>query len=254
MADTPDPESEIRRLERERLEEELRQLRARGRAQWVAPATILALIPLVAGFGLFVWTEVRALTPLYQRVADAEAILAENDALEAEIAALKERRANLNVEITSLIAQYGFYVEQARELQARFEARERDVELAWTRTRYAVGEMSYTLSHVRGLGAPPDLDTLRETLASLDPAVRAGVDEVFSGYGLCREIVAIAEDNVDWFERTLALLPVPERIARLRYEPSPMQNVLTWPAGLPEDYYDVEAGRFLTPEEVAERQ
>jgi hypothetical protein len=254
MADTPEPESEIRRLELERLEEELRQLRARGRAQWVAPATILALIPLAAGFGLFVWNEIKAMTPLYDRVVKADAILAENDALEAEIAALEERRANLNVEITSLIAQYGFYVEQARELRDRFEAREQDVERAWTRTQYAVGELTYTLSHVRGYGDRPDFAALRQAIAPLDPDVRRGVDDVFQGYGFCLDIIDIAEDGVDSFERTLALLPVPERIARLRFEPSPMQDVLVWPVGTPEDYYDVEAGRFLTPEEIAERQ
>lgn len=253
MADTPDPESDIRRLERERLEEELRQLRARGRAQWVAPATILAMIPLAAGFGLFVWNEIKAMTPLYDRVARADAILAENDALAAEVAALEQRRANLNVEITSLIAQYGFYVEQARDLQARFEAREQDVERAWTQTRYAVGELTYTLSHVRGYGDRPDFDALRLAIAPLAPEPRRDLDAALRGYGLCLEIVDIADGGVDLFERTLALLPVPDRIARLRADPS-MPNLLVWPVEAPEDVYDVEAGRFLTPAEIAGRR
>lgn len=254
MADSPDLESEIKRLELDRLQEELRQLKARGRAQWVTPATILALIPLAAGFGLFLWNEIRALTPLYERVARADAILADNAALKAEIAALEDRRANLNIEIDSLISQYGFYVDRAKELQARFAARERDVEQAWTRTRYAVGELTYTLSHVAGDGEPPDLAALRRATADLEPEARRSVDDALRRYGFCLDIVGIAEGGIEAFERTLELLPVPENIARLRYEPSPMQDVLTWPAGLPEEYYDVELGRFLTPDEVAARQ
>lgn len=262
MTESEDIELEIKRLERQRLQEELRQLRTRNVTQWITPATLLALVPLATGFGVFVWNEVKEYTSAAQKLAAAEAILQRNDDLEAQLAGLEARRAQLNTEITSLIAQYGFYLDQAREFQARFEAREHDVERAWTGITYAAGEMGYTLSHVRGLGPEPDLEALRDGVEALPPEFRGALSDRLQRYETTQRernemtqlIIGIAEDNLGLFDEILDLLPVPERVARLAYRPTPMGKVLAWPPDAPEDIYDIGLGRFLTDEERAARE
>jgi hypothetical protein len=45
-------ELEIKRLERDKRLEEIRQLRASGRRQWITPTALAAVLPLLAGLGV----------------------------------------------------------------------------------------------------------------------------------------------------------------------------------------------------------
>ena len=54
-------ESDLQRqeLEREKLREEIKQLRAAARTKWITPAALIAMLPLLAGFGVWILGEVK---------------------------------------------------------------------------------------------------------------------------------------------------------------------------------------------------
>lgn len=257
-------ERDLKRLQRDRLAEELRQMRGRTLAQWITPATLLALVPLASGFGLYIWGEVRAFTALHRENAAlrdenarARDILARNAALQAELDALETRRSTLNVEIAALLGQSAHWRDEARDLEARFLAREADLVRAWTTAALASGEMRYALSHLGGL---PDIAEARASLL----AGTVGTDLAGPARALAERtelqdmIGGIAVRIAAGLDTALATLPVPARIARLTYQPDTLPlmgpGLLVWPAGDPREVYDVPLGRFLEPAEIAARQ
>src|SRR5215510_13816616 len=52
-------ELEIRRLERDKRLEEIKQLRASRRTQWITPAALATLVPLLAGLILWIFGELK---------------------------------------------------------------------------------------------------------------------------------------------------------------------------------------------------
>ena len=78
--DTPSQDEIDRRLkelEREKREEELRQLKADARFRWVTPAALAALLPLVAGLGLWVWGEVKQYNEGYRALEEKKTLVAD---------------------------------------------------------------------------------------------------------------------------------------------------------------------------------
>lgn len=61
---------ELRQLERDRRIEEIRQLKARGRAQWITPAALAAMVPLLAGLGIWVVGEIKQYNEGYRALQE----------------------------------------------------------------------------------------------------------------------------------------------------------------------------------------
>ncbi len=70
-----DLEIELRRLERDKRVEEIRQLKARGRAQWITPAALAAMVPLLAGLGIWVVGEIKQYNEGYQALQEVDRLL-----------------------------------------------------------------------------------------------------------------------------------------------------------------------------------
>ena len=138
-----DVEMEIKQLERDKLAEEIRQLKASGKRQWITPAALTGLIPILAGLGIWLANEMKQYNEGY-------AALGQRDALQAEKAELQRQKDSLNTEITTLLALKSHYAQEAKDLQAKVEERQKQLDEAYLRARFAGEEARYALSHVKG--------------------------------------------------------------------------------------------------------
>jgi DNA repair exonuclease SbcCD ATPase subunit len=247
-------EIELRRLERDKRIEEIRQLKARGRAQWITPAALAAMVPLLAGLGLWVVGELKQYNEGYRALQEVDRLAAEKDALQAQ-------KNNLNIEVSTLLDLKRHYAEQANELQAKFEERQQQLDATYARARFAAAEAGYALGHIEGLGPAPDaaaLAALRQQRDKVPPEVAETLDQILERHGLAVEMIGISERILAAFGDTLELVPVSGWAAELEYMPSGSiaagRNVMISQARRGDDhsrrYYDVDEGRFLLEEEV----
>jgi ferric-dicitrate binding protein FerR (iron transport regulator) len=69
-------ELEIKRLERDKRLEEIRQLRASGRRQWITPTALAAVLPLLAGLGVWVFNEMKQYHEGYRALEERDRLAA----------------------------------------------------------------------------------------------------------------------------------------------------------------------------------
>ena len=243
-------ELEIKRLERDKRLEEIRQLRASGRRQWITPTALAALLPLLAGLGVWAFNEMKQYHEGYRA-------LEERDRLAAERTELQQQKDSLNLEVGTLLDLKRHYAEQANDLQARFEHRQQQLDATYARARFATAEARYALSHIEGLGPGPDaaaLDALRPALQMLDPGAAETMQQVIERYLLAIDMIAVSEEVLETFDDTLDLVPASDWAVALEYTPSgsivPGRNIMLLHGGRSgrpdEQYYDVNHERFLT--------
>lgn len=249
-----DLEIELRRLERDKRIEEIRQLKSRGRAQWITPAALAAMLPLLAGLGIWMVGEIKQYNEGYRALQEVDRLAAEKDALQ-------EQKNNLNIEVSTLLDLKRHYAEQANELQAKFEERQQQLDATYARARFAAAEARYALGHIEGLGPAPDaaaLAALRQQMDNLPPEVAETLDRILERYGLAVDMIELSEKTLAAFGDTLELVPVSAWAAELEYMPSGSiaagRNVMISQARRGDDhsrrYYDVDEGRFLLESEV----
>ena len=242
-------EAEIKQLERDKLAEELRQLKASGKRQWITPTALASLVPLLAGLGIWLVNELKQYNEGYRA-------LAERDALRAEKTDLLRQKDSLNTEISTLLALKSHYAEQAKDLQARVEERQQQLDDSYLLARFASAEASYALSHLEGVGpqlSRGDLDRLRAALGSLPPDTAAEIDRVFELYAFSSELIDATEDTLSAFTKALDPIPVSEWARSLEPMPAGWLNgrnvMVEEKGGSGPRYYDIDQKRFLTPEE-----
>jgi hypothetical protein len=241
---------EIKQLERDKLAEEIRQLKASGKRQWITPAALTGLIPILAGLGIWLANEMKQYNEGY-------AALAQRDALQAEKAELQRQKDSLNTEITTLLALKSHYAQEAKDLQAKVEERQKQLDEAYLRARFAGDEARYALSHVKGMGPPlnrSDLSGLRSQIGNLPDSTAGEIDRLFELYALSSDMIDVTDETLDTFSKAFDQVPVSDWARQLEHRPSGSINgrnvmVLEKYDGAAAQYYDVDAGRFLTQEE-----
>ena len=245
-----DLDRRIKELEREKREEELRQLKTSARARWVTPAALVALLPLLGGFGLWVVGEVKQYGEGYRA-------LKERDALRQEKEALQRQKDSLNVEIGTLLQLKEHYAGEARALKAESEARQEAVDRLYLRAVSMSAGTVYALDHVKGMGPGPDrkaLDAVRADLKQLPKESAARVEDLLQRHDLMATIIGMSREMIGSFDKALALIPASDWARRLRpMPPGPEQKPNLMVGDSPDGprYYDMTAGRFLTKEEAA---
>jgi len=251
----PQLELEIRRLERDKQLEEIKQLRTSRTTQWITPAALATLVPLLAGLAVWIFAELKQLNAGYRALEDVKSLKEERSALEA-------RKNGLNLEVTALLAQKADYQAQAAQLKAeaaqlRAEtiARQDELDRLYLRAKFAAAETTYALTHIRGLGRGPTRDRLRAIktdLKTLPAEAAATVNDMIDIYEFAMEIVDITEETLQPLTKAVESIPASDWTHQLRPMPSgaiiPNRSVME--SGDGKQYYDVEAGRFLTPEEI----
>lgn len=254
-------DAEIKRLDRDKKLEELRQLKTAGSpwTRWLTPTVLLALIPLLAAFGAWVMNEFR----LYTNQEAFRQLQAEKSALIAEKTALEVQKTGLNIEIQTLLLQKRDYADQAenvrRELEAlqrRLDAQQAGFDAAYLKSRFTSDEATYALGHVSLEEERARIDGLKAELDRLPPDLIARFRDALGAFDLQLEIVDISKQILAESNEALKLFPVSEWTRSL--EPRPQGyfdsdgRIMIANAGTDDvAYYDVDAGRFLSKEETA---
>lgn len=252
-----DLDLDIKRLERDKRIEEIRQLRASGRTSWITPTALAALLPLLAGFGVWIIGELKQFNEGY-------AALAERDQLRVEKESLQRQKDSLNIEVATLLSLKSHYADQAKELQARFAARQEALDRIYLRARFASDEASYALDHLTAMGRGLDrvtLDRLGMDIGVLPAPSAENARRIIDDYKLARDIVPISQQTLAVLRETLKLIPASDWTAELKSMPSGAilanRKIMVQQGkrgNTPfERYYDVDEGRFLAENEAVRR-
>lgn len=244
---------EIKRLERDKRLEEIRQLRSSGRRQWLAPAVLIGLLPLLASASFVIWSELKQLTAGGAAVARLEAV-------NEELQRLQQQKDSLNIEVSTLLDLRRFHADQAKQFETRFNETQAQLDRSYLRAQFYSAEARYALGHLAGLPSGPGPEELKALAAavrgSLPPPLADGLGQVLDRYELAMTLIDATQDSMDAFAATLDLLPVSDWAADLSAMPSgsviPGRNIMVTQTGTGSRYYDVDQGRMLTAEEIGQ--
>jgi hypothetical protein len=263
MSDAESIDAEIKRLERDKKIEELRQLKS-GWTKWATPATMLALLPFLIGFGAWALSELR----LYSNQEVFRQLEREKQSLIAEKAALQGEKTGLNIEIQTLIQLKQHYGEEAEkaealrnevqgrldELRALAEKRQAQVDANYLKARFARDEADYALSHIDVGQAEEKLDEFRRAVEGMPADLAAKLRGVVSDYELAVDMIDASTETLVMSGEALDLLPASDWARRFESRPSgyfiPGRQIMIADPGPEASYYDVDRGRLLTDEEA----
>lgn len=247
--DTENPAQQREELEQEKLREEIKQLRAAGRTKWITPAALATLLPLIAGFGLWIAGELK-------QYNDAYAALAERDQLQAQKDQLQNQKDSLNLEVQTLLQLKTHYAAEAERLRRDTEAKQATIDHTYLRGVFTRAETLYSLNHIDGWGPAIEIDKVRLQLEqqSIPDELSVTLNELMERYEFALQVVDTSRDILEEFNQTSALMPASEWTKELHPEPSGIfidgRNIMMEGYGETPRYYDVDEGRFLTDEEI----
>ena len=241
---------QLKQLERDKRLEEVKQLKASERRKWITPTAVVAILPLVAGFGLWIVGEIKQYNEGYRA-------LKERDKLQAEKEALVRQKDSLNIEISTLLQLKEHYAEQARRFSQESEAKQAVMDRTYLRAVFANAQVVDALDHVKGFGPQPSrqaLDAMREDLKKLPKDGAEKIGQVLERDYQSISIVNSSRAMVQEFDKAVRLLPVSDWARELKPTRAgiilPNKELMFTESGSDKKYYDVKAGRFLTPEEA----
>jgi hypothetical protein len=251
MDSTEDIERQLKELERDKRLEEIRQLRANAKTRWITPAALAALLPLIAGFTVWIVGELKVYNAGYRALAEVESLRKEKEALQRE-------KMSLNVEVSTMLQLKTHYASEAERLQRDTFAKQEALDRNYLRGVFTSGEAIYALDHMKGMGPPVDqtaVARLRSDAKQLPKESAAALDRLLGYYELSLEIIPISRQVLSEFDSTLKLIPVSEWTKDLQSMPTGyfLAGRKIMESKRKDDtnkYYDVIAGRFLTPEEA----
>lgn len=245
-----DLERQMRELERDKRVEEIKQLRASSRTRWITPAALAALLPLLAGFGIWVVTEVKQYNEGYRA-------LAERDALRLEKDALQRQKDSLNTEISTLLQLKTHYAGEAERLQRDTVVKQEAIDKYYLRGVFSISEALYALNHIKGMGPAPNraaLQGVRAEIRKLPPNEARIMGDVLERYELSQVVIQASNEVITEFRNTLEVVPAAEWTKELRPMPTGAvignRKVMVAQQGSKQRYYDVTEGRFLNAKEA----
>lgn len=251
MDSQDDIERQIKELERDKRLEEIKQLRAGAKTRWVTPTVMVALLPLLAGFGVWIFGEVKQYNEGYRALAERDVLMREKDALQRQ-------KDSLNIEVATLLQLKTHYADETERLQRDTAAKQNAIDKTYLRAVFTSGEALYALDHLKSMGAPPDrnkLRRIREDIKHLPKGTATTVEDVLQRDQFSHDIVEITRRVIAEFQNTLKLIPASEWTRQLQGMPEgsviPDRKIMISKAGAQKQYYDVTDGRFLTKEEAA---
>jgi hypothetical protein len=264
MSDTESIDAEIKRLERDKKLEELRQLRS-GWTKWATPATILALLPFLVGFGAWALSEFR----LYSNQEVFRQLEREKQALISEKTALQTEKTGLNIEIQTLVELKQHFAEETRraeeqrdnvqrqldELRVQDQKRQAKVDANYLKARFARDAADYALGHVDVGQAKEKLDDFRRVVEGMPAEVADGLRAVVRDYELAVDMIDASTETLVMSGEALDLLPASEWARNFHSRPSGYfiqgRQIMIANPGPEASYYDVDRGRLLTDEEAS---
>lgn len=247
---TDDLDHRIKELKRETREEELRQLKANAKVRWVTPTALAAVLPLMAGFCLWIFGELKQYNEGYNA-------LKEKDKLLQEKKALREEKDSLNVEISTLLQLKGHYADQAKQLGFDVNAKQETIDKMYIRAVFTNAEIIYSLDLLNGVPPGPkakEMDAIKAAVAQLPKERADELANVLQRYELSDTIVSGSSDMAAALQKALGLFPASDWARDLRPMPSgailPGRSLMFTDTPHGRRFYDVTEGRFLTQEEA----
>jgi hypothetical protein len=247
-----DLERQIKELERDKRLEEVKQLRAAARTRWITPTALAALLPLLAGFGVWAVGEAKQYSEGYRA-------LEERDALRREKDALQRQKDSLNIEVATLLQLKSHYAEEAQRLQRETITRQEVIDTTYLRAAFTSDEVLYALGHITGIGPPPDrkkVDQARAEVGRLSKESAATVNDALQRYELTDDLLGLSKSLISEFQKMLKVVPASEWTRQLQTMPTGAvlsgKKIMISSKGDERRYYDVIAGRFLTAAESAD--
>ena len=248
-------ELEMKQLERDKLAEELRQIKASGTRQWITPTALASLVPLFAAFGIWFTNQMKEYNEGYRALGEREGIRAQKHELERQ-------KVSLNSDIATLLSLKRDYAEQAKELRAgveelraKVELRQQQLDSAYLRALFASEEARYTLSLVEGMSPrlyPADIDRLKGALDVLPPAAADDMKWLLDSYALSSDMITASQETLKVFDEALNE-GVSDWAWELEYRPDfsvkHRDVMVVQKSDGTARYYDINEQRFLTPEE-----
>jgi hypothetical protein len=248
--DANDVDRQLKQLELEKHTEELRQLRANGRIRWITPTALAALLPLLAGFGLWIAGEMKQYSEGYRALAEVES-------LRAERITLQQQKDSLNIEVNTLLQLKAHYAQEAERLRNETVVKQEAIDQNYMRAVFTSAEAMYALDLIKGVEPPTEasIARLRADAKPLPAASLKVLNEVLQRQRQTAELMQISRELMAEFNGTLKLMPVSEWTQGF-------QPTLTGQLGgnrkimvknqrsSPPLYYDVQLGRQLTAAEA----
>jgi hypothetical protein len=246
-----DIDRQLRQLELDKRMEELRQLRANSRIRWITPAALAALLPLLAGLGVWIVGEVKQYGEGYRA-------LSERDALRAERANLQQQKDSLNIEVATLLQLKTHYAQEAERLRNETVTKQDAIDKNYLRALFTSSEALYALDLIKGMGPPPAegaIDKLRAEAKQLPAASVKVLDDLLQRYRQSDELMQISRELMAEFNSTLKLMPASEWTHGFQPTLTGQMGgnrkiMIKEQRGNPTLYYDVQLGRQLTPAEA----
>lgn len=249
METLEDLERQIKELERDKRIEEIKQLRAGAKARWITPTALAALLPLCAGFGLWIVGELKQYNEGFQA-------LAERNALRQEKETLQKQKDSLNIEVSTLLQLKAHYAEQAERLQRDTEAKQETINQTYLSGVFTSTEALYALDHIQGMGPPPNesaLNKLNQEFQKLPGETAQVANEVLQRCKMSLEVVKISREVISEFNNAMKVIPAADWTRELQALPTGAivsgKKIMILQKDDKQRYYDVDAGRYLTEEE-----
>jgi len=271
---------QIKELERERLREELKQLKESASKRWIAPTVWIAVLPLLGGFGLWVVGEIKQYNKAYQALENV-AKFEEDKKVE------EQNRRALHTEILTLLAQKKDYANTAKELKAAVDKqqqtadrltkevaeRRKEIELwkqefadqkakldqFYLQIAFANAETRYALGHITAspTADPKALEKIRDAVKTLPKDEAQKVDELLRDYQLAFELSKEVERDLANNSKDLEKTAVSDWARKLEWggprgSMKQGRSIMVTKGTGERRYYDVELGKFVSKEKVTD--
>jgi hypothetical protein len=231
---------EIKRLERDKKATEIEQLK---KTKWVTPTFLLALLPLIGGFGLWVASEVKQFNEAY-RAKD-------------ELQDVKRRLQEINAEIQTMLLLKNEVRDQLKVAQEQLKTTQQQVDRAYLKIKFTSGEVRYALGHLPTLDRRPDrarLESLGRALDQLPKETADPIREIIRVHNVVMDIAKFSEALTKAANDEVQFIPASDWTRKFQAMPGgsilPNRKLMVMHGEKGPMYYDVDRDQQLSAEDV----
>lgn len=244
-------DNELKALDKKIKLAELKKLEEQQRTNWISPATIGILLPLVGAFGLWTINELKGYNRAYQALVAV-------DQLQQERAELISQKDSLNIEISTLLDLKLHYSQEANRLETLVRDGQLTLDQLYLRASYAANESIYALQHAnfsRNDNVDAAISALGNSIQELEPELSVPIQEILLEYRILNDMSSVTKRQLLELLDQLKELSPSQAAEELSWHPEGAfasgRSIMATTGSDDLLYYDVELGRYLTDAEAA---
>lgn len=240
--------NEMKRLEIELKREEIKHLKSKHKLNWVNPAALGILLPMLAGIFLWFVSESKQYNRAYQALGQVEKL--ENDKT-----VLRSEKDSLSIEISALLDLKEHHRREAGRLDEIVQERQKIIDHAYLKGKQAAWEAKYALRHAQAGKNYNQEQTnkIMSTVRAKLPDIAKSISGVISRYHFYQDMGDTTTNILDEYMSSIDALSPSAIALKLQPHPtgifSPGRKFMTYSNGADQMYYDLDLGRFLTKDE-----